>query len=722
MLLDPAEKTVSLATIGQVDVERLQEKLHAVLGELDAAALHGVTLADAAEAHMPGGLTLKPLPNQTLLEKPSCPTSPKLWHWRNFEWPEPEEIEASSREEWTSLALQAGGCGLALLAGWLCEKFALGPLWLPKVFYSVSLLSGGWDAAKDVWEKLRQGRVDVHFLMLAVAVGAVSIGAWTEGALLLFLFSGSEAMEHYALHRTHREINALTKGAPKTAALVLPDGTTVPRMVSLLQPGDVILVKPDEVFPADGDLVEGKTAADESTLTGESVAVAKEPGDGVFSGTLNLWGLAKIKVTRLAKESALHRIIALIQQAQHLRAPSQQFTDKFGTGYTLGILALTVGMFFLWWLGFGIPPLQNTEGVKSAFYRAMTLLVVASPCALVLSIPSAILAAIASGARRGILFRGGAAIEKLAEVDVVAMDKTGTLTTGEMRVESIESFPPGRERDVAEIAFTMESHSNHPLARAITAYGKAQGLQPREMREFQSLTGKGLRGAIDQQVTYLGRRELLASGTLQEWIAKVPDPPVAFTEVWIVHGKLLGRILLKDQIREESRAVLAALRADHIRTLMLTGDRRSAAETVARDLGVEDVRAGLTPEDKLRIISEFTKDGHKVAMVGDGVNDAPSLAAAYVSIAMGGRGSDAALEQADVALMNDRIDKFLTARRLSQQARAIIRQNLVIALGTVTLMVGASLFGIVPLTLGVLAHEGSTVLVCLNSLRLLLAK
>jgi Cd2+/Zn2+-exporting ATPase len=491
--------------------------------------------------------------------------------------------------------------------------------------------------------------------------------------------------------------------------------------VGLLRTGDLILVKPDEVFPADGRIRSGETSSDESNLTGESVPVSKKIDSEVFSGTLNLWGAVSVELTKPAKDSTAQNIIRLIRDAQHQRAPSQRFTDKFGTGYTLGILALTAVMFFVWWLGFHLPAFENLGENKSAFYRAMALLVVASPCALVLSIPSAILAAIASGARRGILFRGGAAIEKLAEVDTVAMDKTGTLTTGEMVVQSVESFPPGREDEVAKIAFALEKQSNHPLARAIVTYCRAKQVPELPVSEFASLTGKGVRGLVDSKLAYLGRRELLQDGPLAEWISKVPDAPLAATEVWIIHGELLGRLLLQDHIREESRAVLAALKSEHVRTIMLTGDRRSAAERVATELGVQEVRSGLKPEEKLEIITKLGKEGHKVAMVGDGVNDAPSLAAAYVAVAMGGRGSDAALEQADVALMNDRIDKFLVARTLSRRARGIIRQNLAISLGTVVLMVGASLFGIVPLTLGVIAHEGSTVLVCLNSLRLLFA-
>ena len=405
-----------------------------------------------------------------------------------------------------------------------------------------------------------------------------------------------------------------------------------------------------------------------------------------------------------------------------MRAPSQRFTDRFGTFYTYGILGFVVLMFLVWWLGFGLPAFQNSEGQFSAFYRAMALLVVASPCALVLSIPSAILAAIAWAAKKGVLFRGGAAIEKLAEIDVVALDKTGTLTSGELQVDSIESFPPGREQLLAEVAFTLEANSNHPIARAITRYGKQQGLEKRDLGEFRSIAGKGLRGTVDDQTCYLGRRELMDSGELERFVADLPEPPVEMSEVWVVHEDLIGRILLKDEIREESADVMTSLGNRDIKTLMLTGDRRGAAETVAHKIGIDEVRAGLHPEDKVEAIRELTESGRKVAMVGDGVNDAPSLAAAYVSVAMGGRGSDAALEQSDVVLMQDRIEKLLSALKLSSRARRIIFQNLAISLGTILLMVGFALFGDVHLAHGVLAHEGSTVLVCLNSLRLLFSR
>jgi Cd2+/Zn2+-exporting ATPase len=341
---------------------------------------------------------------------------------------------------------------------------------------------------------------------------------------------------------------------------------------------------------------------------------------------------------------------------------------------------------------------------------------------LVLSIPSAILAAIAWGARHGVLFRGGAAIEKLAEIRVVALDKTGTLTTGELAVVGCESYPPGREREVMELAYALEAKSQHPIARAIVRHARASGVAELAVDDFESLTGNGLRGKIDGATLLLGRRELLESGPLAAWAKKLPPAAAELSEVWMIGRGLVGRLLLKDQIRAESRAVLAELKAMGIRTVMLTGDRRHAAEAVAKELGLDEVRAGLSPEGKVEAIQALRAGGLKVAMVGDGVNDAPCLAAADVSVAMGARGSDAALEQAEVILMHDRIENFLAAQRLSRRARAIIRQNLAISLGVVVVMVTATAFGAVPLSVGVAAHEGSTVVVCLNSLRLLFAR
>jgi Cd2+/Zn2+-exporting ATPase len=718
--VDPTGKKLAVATLGgDIDLAaveaRLTEAITAIEARLAARAQSGADI-------VPRGFVLRRVGEATEVAKETCATAPTFWRWREFAWPEVEPVEAPPLPAWKPLAALAAACGVLGLTAFIGGHFWGEATWLTRALYLVALIAGGWDSAKDTWRLLRSAKLDIHFLMLAVAAGAMAIGGWGEATLLLFLFSASGAMEEFALDRTHREVSALLKASPKQATLVRTDGSQRLVPIEEVGIGDRVLVKPGELFPADGDVIKGKTASDESTLTGEAQPVEKGPGEPVFSGTLNLWGAVEVIVRRRPSESTLQKIIRLIQTAQKLKAPSERFTDRFGAKYTFFVLGLTAAMFFVWWRWFHLPPFDNTPEQTSAFYRAMTLLVVASPCALVLSIPSAILAAIAWGARNGILFRGGAAIEKLAEVDLVALDKTGTLTTGELSVTGYESFPPGHGQEVIELAYALEMNSQHPIARAITHHGKTHNVRALPVEEFESLTGQGLRGRHAGASVLLGRRELLEEGPLAGWARQLPPAATELTEVWVLAKGLIGRVLLRDEIRTQSREVLARLRAAGIRTVMLTGDRSHAAEAVAREIGLDEVKAGLTPEDKVAAIQAFREQGYKVAMVGDGVNDAPSLAAAHVSVAMGARGSDAALEQSEVILMNDRIDNFLSAQRLSRRARKIIRQNLAVSLGVVVVMVLAAGLGVVPLTVGVFAHEGSTVAVCMNSLRLLLGK
>jgi Cd2+/Zn2+-exporting ATPase len=337
----------------------------------------------------------------------------------------------------------------------------------------------------------------------------------------------------------------------------------------------------------------------------------------------------------------------------------------------------------------------------------------------VLSIPSAVLAAIAFGARHGILFRGGAAVEKLASVNIVCLDKTGTLTTGELRVEKVESFPPGREPEIARLAYSLEKLSTHPLARAITRHGKQQGLAAIQFGHFESVTGHGLRADWNGVPCSLGGRDWFEPGRHAATLARVPATDAGFSEIWIDAGDLLGRVILRDDIRPQAAAVITELREEGLRSVVLTGDRKAAAEHLRSELKLDDVHAELKPDQKVAVIRELSGQGGHVAMIGDGVNDAPSLAAAHIGVAMGARGSDAALEQADVVLMHDRLENFLAAFRLSQRARAIIRQNLFISLGTVVVLVAFAMLGRIPLTLGVVGHEGSTLVVVMNSLRLL---
>jgi Cd2+/Zn2+-exporting ATPase len=437
-----------------------------------------------------------------------------------------------------------------------------------------------------------------------------------------------------------------------------------------------------------------------------------------MGGTLNLWGVLEGRVVRPVGDSALHRILNLINEARHLKSPSQRLTDRFGTTYTVLVLSACLITFLYQWHWAGRPPFFDKGDEFSAFYRAMTLLVVLSPCALVLSVPSAILSAIASGARRGILFRGGAAIENLAGIQVVAFDKTGTLTEGRLILERIEVLA-GTEIEASEAASALARVSNHPVSRSIARWADSRGILAESVEGTETVAGQGLSGQWRGRQMFLGNRDFVShlSG-----LPSVPLPPPVekASETWIAGPGLLARLVLKDALRASSKAVVGQLRAAGLRTVMLTGDRLAPAQEMGAAAGVDEVRAALKPEDKVAAIREFQQQGHGVAMIGDGVNDAPCLVAADVGIAMGARGSDAAIEQAEVVLINDRLENFLVARELSVQSRRIIRQNIALSLGTILVMAVVSLtLSRLPLSVGVAVHEGSTVLVVLNSLRLL---
>jgi Zn2+/Cd2+-exporting ATPase len=738
--IDRAQRKISLATLGRIPqggmaklTERITTQFQAVQasdagrtcsllnGEGDCFSCDTPLSEDERKR-----VTIQNNGPTTTIARVTCPTAPTFWRWRDMPFPKvvPRDVEflehVGEIDEWKTQLSAAILCGVFGLAGFFLGRFGHPS---PSVLsFVAAYLAGGFYPAEEVWERLRKRTIDVHFLMLAVAAGAASIGAWAEGATLLFLFSLSGALEHYALGRTQKEIRSLFRDAPKVATVLDAHGNEREVKVELLKRGMRLLIKPGAQFPVDSEIVKGNTAADESNLTGEATPVKKAVGDTALAGTINLWGAVEVTITRPAAESALQKIITLIREAQQQKAPAQQFTDQFSSIYTYAVIGLSFAMFFVWWLGFQLAPFSVAPGVNeehSAFYRAMTLLVVSSPCALVLSIPSAVLAAIAWGARHGILFRGGAAVEKLAETNIVALDKTGTLTTGELRVEQVESFPPGRESEIARLAFSLERLSTHPLARAITRYGKQQKLEPIDFEHFESVTGQGLRANWNGAVCSLGGRDWIAEGRHADVIARAPATDAGFSEVWIEENDLLGRVILRDDIRPQSAAVIQELREEGLRTVVLTGDRKAAAEHLREQLKLDDVRAELKPEQKVEAVRALSQADRRVAMIGDGINDAPSLAAAHIGVAMGARGADAALEQADVVLMNDRLENFLAAFRLSQRARRIIRQNLFISLGTVVVLVSFAMLGKIPLPIGVVGHEGSTVVVVMNSLRLL---
>ncbi len=618
-----------------------------------------------------------------------------------------QDAARGTTARWRREAALAAACGACGALAFAADGAAGRPLAV------LACAAGGWDAAREAWKSLRGGRADVHLLMLLAAGGAWALDQPLEATLLLFLFSAAGAIERYAMERSRGAIEALLDRSPRRARLIGADGTESMVPVESLRPGDLVAVLPGELVPADCRTETGESEADESTLTGEARPVRKGPGDPLSGGTLNGWGRLTARVVRTQEDSALHRIVRLIREAQESKAPAQRAIDRWGDRYAVFTLAASAALFAAR-VALGSPA---TGGEESALYRSLTLLVVLSPCALVLSVPSAVLAAIAAGARNGILFRGGAAVERLADVDCVCFDKTGTLTAGEPDVASIEVTPPEADRVRSLSALlSLEAGTTHPFAPAVIRACEKEGAEMTPVEGLSVSPGQGVSGTVAGRRWAAGTREFAGCPGLPP---AAVDPGAIVSEVWASDGTISVRVTLIDRIREESAPMLAELARRGIRTLMLTGDREEAAAAAAKQLGVRDYRAALTPDAKMAAIRGLSAGGHVVAMVGDGVNDAPGLAAADVAVGMGARGSDAALESSDVVLPDDRIGRLVDAIELSRAARRAIRVNVTLsvaaALGMAAYVVAAG----APLTVGVAVHEGSTVLVCLNGLRLL---
>jgi len=604
------------------------------------------------------------------------------------------------------------GVTLAALLGGLLSRF-LAPS-LTGAFWVIAYFAGGFYGVIDGAAALRSGRLDVNLLMLLSALGAAFIGHAEEGATLLFLFSLSNALQTMALERTRQAIRKLLDLRPAMARR-LREGREEQIPVEEIRVGDRLLVRPGERIPADGQVVAGFSAIDESMLTGESIPVPKGPGDLVFGGTLNGYGALEIEVTCPASDTMLTRIIRLVEEAQAQRARTQQAIDRFEQRYAWAVLggaALTLLLSGL----FGEP-------FDRSFYRAMTLLVVASPCALVISTPAAFLSAIAAGARRGLLFKGGMALEALARVRVVAMDKTGTLTENRVAVQAIHALDGTGPDQVLGLAAAVEARSEHPIARAILEEARARGLSLPEIREVEARPGLGVIGRRNGDRIWVGSPRLFQ----QEGIALPPEvhahlkaaEQAGRTALLVYDGRWRGVIEVADRVRPEAAEAVRALRRLGVEVAMLTGDHPAVARAVAGAVGITRIEAGLLPEEKLERIRALAREIGPVAMVGDGVNDAPALAAASVGIAMGRMGSDVAIESADVVLLQDDLRRVAEAIALARAAMRTVWQNLAFASGVIALLVLLTFGAGLPLTLAVVGHEGSTLLVVLNGLRLL---
>lgn len=576
-------------------------------------------------------------------------------------------------------------------------------------------LAGGLPAAlaalRELWS---DRRLDIDLLMVLAALAAASVGAALEGAVLLTLFSLSSTLEHRAMGKARRAVEALMALRPENALLRGDDGQIRETAVGDLQIGDVVILRPGARIPVDGTLIEGEGDLDESAITGESLPAHKSPGARLSEATVNLNAVLAMRVERPLSASTVARMIALVTEAQAMKAPSERFSEWFGQRYTVAVLLGSV-LLFLLFIRIGWP-------VEESLYRAATILVSASPCAIVISVPAAILSALSAAARGGVLFKGGGALETLSEVRIFAFDKTGTLTTGKATVTGILPLE-GDEAALLALAAGVERHSEHPIAAAILMAAEERGIRPNPVWNTRASPSEGIEGMDETGPLWAGNPRLAARmGAPLDHPQLAPLQQGSQTVVYFGRGsQLLGAISLADQPRETSSRGLAALRKAGIeRLVMMTGDRRPVALAIGQKLGLEDaaIHADLLPGDKVRLVDGLAKEG-RVAFVGDGVNDAAALARADVGIAMGVAGSEVALQAAEVALLSDNMERLAAAHRLARRTAVVIRQNLAFALGAMLVLVIGSTFFELPLPLAVIGHEGGTLLVVLNGLRLL---
>ena len=625
--------------------------------------------------------------------------------------------------------------GVCVILGWALAAFADVAGWMPLALFIGGYLFGGFFTIREAIDSVRVGRFEIDFLMLIAAAGAAALGEWFEGALLLFLFSLGHALEHYAMGRARKAIEALADLAPE-AATVRRDGQEREVPVEELAVGDTVVVRTNERLPADGFVVKGTSAVNQAPVTGESVPVDKRPVDDpeaaladpealeaahrVFAGTINGSGALDVVVTKLASESTLARVVQMVTEAETERSPTQRFTSRFERIFVPAVLGLVGLLLFAW--------VVVDEPFAASFYRAMAVLVAASPCALAIATPSAVLSGVARAGRGGVLVKGGGPLEHLGELRAIAFDKTGTLTEGKPRVTDVVPVGGASEAELLRTAVAVEKLSDHPLARAVVQHGEAQSVASDgasdSAHDLQSITGRGVRAEIGGEAVYVGKDDLFAE------VEGPPLPPdvretverleTAGRTTMIVRrgARYLGVLGLMDTPREAARETIARLREIGIeKIVMISGDNQQVAEAVARDVGLDEARGDLMPDDKVETIRRLSREA-KVAMVGDGVNDAPAMANATVGIAMGAAGSDVALETADIALMTDDLRHLPFAVGLSRKTRGIIRQNLWLSLGMVVFLVPATIFGL-GIGPAVAFHEGSTLVVVFNALRLL---
>lgn len=606
--------------------------------------------------------------------------------------------------------------GLALSAAVVLEEgFGAAAFWTIPL-YILAVVIGGWGNARKAFYALPRLNFNMSVLMTVAVIGAMIIGEWTEGALVAFLFAVSETLETWTFTRARRSIRELMDAAPRVAT-VRRDGEEMTVDVRSVHVGDVMIVRPGEKISLDGTIVKGTSSIDEAPITGESVPVEKGPGDSVYAGTLNTFGVLEVRVTKRSEDTTLAKILTLVEEAQTKRASAQAFVDRFAAVYTPIVMALAGGIAVL-------PPLVLGLEWSEWVYRGLALLVVACPCALVVSSPVVIVSAISNAARHGVLIKGGIHLEETAAVEAVAFDKTGTLTAGKPVVTDIIPASGQTEEALLRTAMSVEVHSEHPLAKAVVEAAKRQGMEPADVDRFKAISGRGVTATLNGKNILVGSERLLlengyALGEIEDDIQRLQGEGKTVILVGADHV-LLGLLAIADQPRAYTRNALQALKEAGVKhTVILTGDHELAARHVAAVVGVDDYIAGLLPDEKAKAVRQLQERYGKVAMVGDGINDAPALATATVGIAMGSAGTDAALETADIALMADDLTKLAYIIRLSRQAMRVMKQNIYFSVLIKLVAILAVFPGWLTLWLAILSDMGATVLVTLNGMRLL---
>ncbi|MFD4130162.1 heavy metal translocating P-type ATPase [Streptomyces globisporus] len=617
------------------------------------------------------------------------------------------------------LALPEARWALASLALFLLALpvyLAGGPSWLSGTLFVATYITGGWEPGWEGLKALKDKTLDVDLLMVVAALGAAAIGQALDGALLIVIFATSGALEAVATARTADSVRGLLDLAPTTATRLLPGGGEESVPADSLGVGDTVLVRPGERIGADGQVIDGASDVDQATITGEPLPIPKQAGDEVFAGTVNGTGALRVRVERDPSDSVIARIVKMVEEASETKAPTQLFIEKIEQRYSIGMVIATLGVFAI--------PLAFGDELFSALLRAMTFMIVASPCAVVLSTMPPLLSAIANAGRHGVLAKSAVVMERLGQVDTVALDKTGTLTEGTPRVTDVHPVPASTLDGDALLALAAaaEHSSEHPLARAVVAAARERGLTLTKATGFTSEPGAGVTATVSGRTVQVGSPTRLvttgdaATGNL---VQAVEDQ--GRTAVLVLRdGVPVGVLGISDRLRPNAKATVAALTTLTGRTpVLLTGDNERAVRHLATEVGITDVRAGLLPQDKVAAVRGWEAEGRKVLVVGDGVNDAPALAAAHTGIAMGKAGSDLALETADAVVIRDELTTIPAVVDLSRRARRLVVQNLVIAGIFITVLVAWDLIGTLPLPLAVAGHEGSTVIVGLNGLRLL---